>query len=58
MGGNCPRCKKNYTEYPALSRVDNKTQICSACGQAEAIHNLLNPLDSLSPVDEPVHRDG
>ncbi|MBQ2639288.1 MAG: hypothetical protein IJF92_00780 [Bacilli bacterium] len=32
----CPICKKKYSEHPALSRVDNKTEICSACGLAEA----------------------
>lgn len=41
----CPRCKFNWIpcnerpgEYPgALSRVDNKTEICSACGEDEAL---------------------
>ncbi len=37
----CPRCKSNYLREPithnALSRVDNKTYICSPCGQTEAI---------------------
>ena len=33
----CPRCKKEYTGYPAISRVDNKTEICSECGVAEAL---------------------
>jgi len=33
----CPRCNKQYTGYPALSRKDNKTEICSQCGQREAM---------------------
>lgn len=33
----CPRCGKTYTEYPAISRKDNKTEICPACGQLEAL---------------------
>lgn len=33
----CPSCKLNYTGYPALSRKDNKTEICSECGQIEAM---------------------
>jgi len=33
----CPKCKKQYDGYPALSRVDNKTKICSMCGIAEAM---------------------
>lgn len=24
----CPKCKKDFTEHPALSRVDNETEIC------------------------------
>ena len=54
MGGNCPRCKKDYTEYPALSRVDNKTNICSKCGTAEAMWDFANRGVPLPPVDGPV----
>ena len=33
----CPKCKREFTEYPALSRVDNETEICPECGIVEAI---------------------
>ena len=33
----CPKCGKEFTEYPALSREDNETEICPECGVAEAI---------------------
>jgi len=33
----CPSCEKVVDEYPALSRKDNKTEICSECGQKEAL---------------------
>ena len=33
----CPRCGKDYTGAPALSRVDNSTQICPDCGTREAL---------------------
>lgn len=33
----CPKCGKEYTEYPALSREDNKTDICPECGTLEAL---------------------
>jgi len=33
----CPRCKFNVSDYPAISRVDNKTEICSSCGTEEAM---------------------
>jgi transcription elongation factor Elf1 len=33
----CPRCKKKTTNYPAISRRDNISGICSDCGTAEAM---------------------
>lgn len=33
----CPRCNEYYTGHPALSRADNKTKICSKCGESEAM---------------------
>lgn len=36
----CPKCGKVYTDYPALSRVDNETYICPSCGVKEAIEAL------------------
>jgi len=32
----CPSCNEMVSGYPALSRKDNKTYICSACGLREA----------------------
>lgn len=32
-----PKCKKEFTEYPALSREDNAAKICPECGVREAI---------------------
>lgn len=36
----CPRCNEEYTGYPALSRKDNKTEICPDCGTAEAFEQF------------------
>lgn len=39
----CPRCKKRYEggiRHSALSRRDNKTHICSACGVEEALEDF------------------
>lgn len=33
----CPVCGRIYIEPPALSRKDNETEICSECGQKEAL---------------------
>lgn len=33
----CPKCKQEYFGCPAVSRVDNKTEICPECGVREAL---------------------
>ena len=33
----CPICGKEYTGYPALSRKDDRTEICPDCGTKEAL---------------------
>lgn len=39
---DCPRCNQKYAGYPALSRLDNKTEICPDCGVREAIEIAKN----------------
>ena len=44
----CPRCGEMYTGFPAMSRVDNKTDICSPCGTQEGLDDYFGvPLKSL-----------
>lgn len=38
----CPICGNEYTGYPALSRKDNKTEICPRCGMVEALDDYIN----------------
>ena len=38
----CPICHQIYTQYPALSRRDNKTYICPDCGVQEALEDYMN----------------
>ena len=33
----CPRCHNDYDKHPAISRYDNKTEICEKCGLMEAL---------------------
>ena len=33
----CPKCGKTYEGHSALSRIDNETEICPACGHREAL---------------------
>ena len=37
----CARCKNAIIGYPAISREDNKTEICSNCGTLEALEDLI-----------------
>ncbi len=37
----CARCGKAISGYPAISRKDNKTEICSNCGTLEALEDLI-----------------
>jgi ribosomal protein S27AE len=57
----CPRCGGPVpnAEHPgeymgALSRFDNETEICSACGTKEAMFNFTNPGESLPPIDQEI----
>ena len=38
----CSICGREYTDYPALSRRDNTTEICPACGVNEALDDFFN----------------
>lgn len=37
----CPKCGQFYTDYPAISREDNKTEICPSCGTREAMEAFM-----------------
>lgn len=41
----CPKCGKTYTDFPALSRKDNKTYICPQCGEKEAMGDFIKSLN-------------
>ena len=36
----CPICGREYSEHPALSRVDGVTLICPDCGTREALESI------------------
>ena len=38
----CPKCNKIIEGYPAISRKDNKTEICPICGLIEALDAFNN----------------
>jgi len=48
----CPSCARVFpAEYPgALSRRDNKTEICSQCGKEEGATALMKQNNHGSPI--------
>lgn len=38
----CPKCHEPIYGYPAISRSDNSTEICSQCGLKEALLIFIN----------------
>jgi ribosomal protein S27AE len=52
---DCPRCGADLHPRVAMnsvSRVDNKTYICTGCGNVEALFNHFWPDKPLPPVTE------
>lgn len=50
MNKTCPKCGKQYSGYPALSRVDNKTEICPDCGNKEAVDDYYKFMKKIDEV--------
>jgi uncharacterized FlgJ-related protein len=46
----CPRCNEFTSGHPAISRRDNKTKICSLCGQREAVFDAMHEKHKFSSV--------
>lgn len=52
MNNDCPRCRQPIKGYPASSRLDNKTDICSPCGQEEALWDYFYPRLDMPAINE------
>lgn len=48
----CPRCGKKYNDHPAISRKDNKSEICPQCGLAEALLAMTKEEDRTWYIDK------
>lgn len=51
----CPVCGKPLIGYPALSRRDNKTEICSECGTREALSDFGMDIEDQENVIAAIH---
>lgn len=52
----CPECGKPLTSHPALSRRDNKTEICSDCGTREALAEIGMDTEDQEVVIAAIHQ--
>ena len=48
----CPICGRKYTDYPAISRRDNTTEICPDCGVNEAFEDFFDNLHVQNKEEE------
>ena len=48
----CPICEQEIIGYPATSRRDNKTEICSPCGTNEAMMDFALHLEKKERVSK------
>lgn len=51
----CPRCGKEYTGRPAVSRADNQTLICPDCGTREALESIGINTDEQDKILRAIH---
>lgn len=51
----CPLCKENFRGVPALSRRDNKTQICPDCGTREALESIGVSKEEQDNIIQTIH---
>lgn len=51
----CPKCGREYSERPALSRTDSKTEICPDCGTMEALQAAGIPEESQKEILAAIH---
>lgn len=52
----CPRCGQTYHGRPAVSRADNKTQLCPDCGTREALESIGVDVKEQEQILEAIHR--
>lgn len=52
----CPSCEQRFKGYPALSRKDGVTEICSDCGTREALVAVGLDFDEIEGFIAEMHR--
>lgn len=52
----CPVCGQNYTDHPAVSRMDNITMICPDCGTRQALESIGVSAEEQEQILQTIHR--
>ena len=52
----CPICGQNYTDHPAVSRMDNITMICPDCGTRQALAGIGVSAEEQEQILQTIHR--
>ena len=52
----CPICRQEYTDRPAISRIDGETPICPDCGTRQALESLGIDTDEQEKIITAIHR--
>lgn len=51
----CKKCGKDIIGYPALSRENNKDEICSECGTRESLELIGKTTDEINEVVDKIN---
>lgn len=57
MMRTCPICGQNYTDHPAVSRIDGLTQICPDCGTRQALESIGVSAEEQEQILQTIHRN-
>ena len=52
----CPICGNPYTGHPALSRTDDKTEICPDCGIRQSLQSIGIAPEEQEKIMSIIHR--
>ena len=52
----CPICAQTYHGRPAISRLDNATEICPDCGTRQALESIGVKPEEQAKILETIHR--
>lgn len=52
----CPLCNQEYTERPAVSKIDGVTPICPDCGTRQALESICVSVEEQDKILQAIHK--